>query len=297
MCPWQSVHIARVLFQVEISTETFAAHVATIRLVLTVRVHVKFKIVDLMKCLGTYRTRELFQASMGELVVFVVSFLVKTFSAVFAVPWLVLIMYSHVGVERWASVECFEAYFADVRLFTCVDDFVTAKRRGLSKAFAAYFAYKRSNASMDWHVSCQIVMGVKDLFENWNAWCRKSDTEEVVKDINFTLSQCEHGNPLVLLFEIDADDSSDDFELFLWSLLFSSHTADISSHSDISLSLSIFSLSSVFIRFPDVGWFWFFPNAFEIWLDSFFSFLTWIESVFSLTDAKLWYWQLNRLMK
>jgi len=59
------VHISHVLFQVEITTESFGTRATLIRLTVRVSVHVKFQVVDLVEGLGAYGALVLFTARMG----------------------------------------------------------------------------------------------------------------------------------------------------------------------------------------------------------------------------------------
>ena len=79
---------------------------------------------------------------MSEAMILVVSFLMKSFPTVFANPRFVPIVYSHVRVQGGTSVECFTAGHAFVWLLVGVDNFVSAKCRGLSESFSTHLAYK-----------------------------------------------------------------------------------------------------------------------------------------------------------
>ena len=97
-----------------------------------------------MKCFVTNVTFVGFFARVGKPVVFVVALLVETLAAKFARPWPVAEMNSHVSVEGGAAVEGLSACLTFVRFVVGVNDFVAAKRRGLTEAFTTDFANKGS---------------------------------------------------------------------------------------------------------------------------------------------------------
>lgn len=95
--------------------------------------------------------------------ILVVALLVKSFATVFARVRLVPGVYPSMRVQRRTPVERFSANGARVRLFFGVYDLVAAQRGRLSEAFAANLANERSGACVNWHVSRQVVMSVKNF--------------------------------------------------------------------------------------------------------------------------------------
>jgi len=80
-----------------------------------------------MKRFGAYRALVLFVARVCELVVLVVAFLMKTLATMLAHPRLIILMNSHVCIQRRAAIERFAAKFAHVWLITRVNDLVATE--------------------------------------------------------------------------------------------------------------------------------------------------------------------------
>ena len=93
------MNFSDVFLQVEISAESFLADGASIRFVVVVSVHVESEIINLVKSFVANVALECLLTRMGQSVVFVVSFLVETFSAEFANIRFVPHVDSHVSVE------------------------------------------------------------------------------------------------------------------------------------------------------------------------------------------------------
>lgn len=83
---------------------------------------------------------------MRQTVVLVVSLLVEALATELTDPGLVAVVDPHVGVEGGAPVEGLPTGHALVWLLVGVDDLVSAQSGGLSEAFPAYFAHKRSGS-------------------------------------------------------------------------------------------------------------------------------------------------------
>lgn len=107
-----------------------------------------------MKCLGAERALEFFSAGVREFVVLIVSLLVETLSTVLTNPWLIVLMDSHVSIERRRAVKRFSTQLTNVRFLRRMNDFMSAKSRRLTEPFTTYFAYKWPNSGMNWHVTC-----------------------------------------------------------------------------------------------------------------------------------------------
>lgn len=85
--------------QVEIATKTLSTHLTREGLCFIVSVHVKCEVVDLMKGFATLFTFEALFVTMSELVIFVVTFLVKTLTTKLTDVWLVSLMDSGVSIK------------------------------------------------------------------------------------------------------------------------------------------------------------------------------------------------------
>lgn len=94
-----------------------------------------------------------FFAAVRELVILVVTLLVKTLATVLANERLEIGVYACVGVQCGATVESLAAGHAFVRLLGCVDDLVPAESARLPEALATNLANKRPSARVHRHVS------------------------------------------------------------------------------------------------------------------------------------------------
>lgn len=75
------VQLSHVLLEIEISTEAFVADGALERFLFSMRMHVEFQIVDLMKCFIAHGAFVLLFAAMSETMVLVIALLVESFAA------------------------------------------------------------------------------------------------------------------------------------------------------------------------------------------------------------------------
>ena len=91
--------------EVEVATESLAAHGAGEGLLVVVGVHVEGEVVDLVEGLVADATLVLLLSAVGELVVLVVALLVEALAAVLADERLVALVDAHVRVQGGAPVE------------------------------------------------------------------------------------------------------------------------------------------------------------------------------------------------
>lgn len=96
-CLMQFTHV---LFKVKVTTETFTAHLARKGFLIIVCMHMKSKIINLVKCFGTNRAFIRFFSTVGQFVILVVAFLVEAFPAVLADEGLVPGVNPRVRVQR-----------------------------------------------------------------------------------------------------------------------------------------------------------------------------------------------------
>ena len=101
---------------------------------------------DLVECLVTDVAFVSLLPRVRQTVVLVVSLLVEALPTELTDPGLVPVVDPHVGVEGGAPVEGLPTGHALVWLLVGVDDLVSAQSGGLSEAFPAYFAHKRSGS-------------------------------------------------------------------------------------------------------------------------------------------------------
>lgn len=111
------MQFAHMLLEVEVATKALCANLAGERFLIVVCVHVKGKIVHLMKGLVADVTLVRFVAAVCQFVVFVVSLLMESFATEFADEWFVSGVNSCVRVQGGRSIECLSASVAFVRLF------------------------------------------------------------------------------------------------------------------------------------------------------------------------------------
>ena len=140
-------------FQVKVTAKPLATNVTSERLLLVMRVHVERQIIDLVECFVTYITLVLLLGTMGQFVIFIITFLVKAFAAEFAHVRFVAGVDAHVSVQCGRAVERLSASVTFVRLFVRVDDFVPTQRAGLSESFAADFADEGTRAGVHGHMT------------------------------------------------------------------------------------------------------------------------------------------------
>ena len=103
----------------------------------------------LMECLLADVTLVCLLTRMRESMVFIVALLVEAFPAKFTNIRSVSLMYPHMRIKGWTSIEGLSASTTFMRLVWRVNDFVSAKGRGLAKSFATNFANKWSST---WNV-------------------------------------------------------------------------------------------------------------------------------------------------
>lgn len=108
-----------------------------------------------------------FLAAMRELVIFVVTLLMKALAAKLADKRLEIGMYACVGIKSGTTIEGLAACHALVRLFSGVDDLVSTESARLTETFAANLADKWPSARVHWHVSRQIIMCIEHLAAFW----------------------------------------------------------------------------------------------------------------------------------
>lgn len=93
------VQLSHVLLEIEISAESFGADFTRERFLVVVGVHVKGKIVDLVKCLVTNAAFVCLIATVRQFVVLVVALLVESFATELANVGLIACMYPSVRVQ------------------------------------------------------------------------------------------------------------------------------------------------------------------------------------------------------
>jgi len=142
-----------VFLEVKVSTKAFATDLAGEWFLVIVCVHMECQIIDLMKRFIAYVALVRFLAAMCELVVLIVTLLMKTLATKFANKRFEIGMYTCMGIESRTTIEGFAACNALVRLFSSVDDFMSAKSAGLTETFTTNLADKWSGARMHWHMS------------------------------------------------------------------------------------------------------------------------------------------------
>ena len=98
----------------------------------------------LMECLLADVTLVCLLTRMRESMVFIVALLVEAFPAKFTNIRSVSLMYPHMRIEGWTSIEGLSASTTFMRFVWRVYDFVSAKGRSLAKSFATNFANKWS---------------------------------------------------------------------------------------------------------------------------------------------------------
>ena len=98
---------------------------------------------------------------MGEFMVFIVPFLVKTFATIFTNERLVASVDSRMSVEGGAPIKSFTACIALMWFLSCVNDFMTTQSGCLTETFTADFTHKRSGSCVYGHVPGQVVMGIE----------------------------------------------------------------------------------------------------------------------------------------
>lgn len=155
------MQLPHVLLEVKVSAKALATDLTGERLLVIVRMHVEGQIVDLMKRFVADVALVRFLTAVRELVILVVTLLVKALTAELADKRFKIGMYARVGIEGGATIESLAARHALVRLFSGVDDLVPAKSARLTEAFAANLADKWPGARVHRHVSRQIVMRVE----------------------------------------------------------------------------------------------------------------------------------------
>lgn len=88
-----------VFLKVEVSAETLSAYTASERFPFIVCVHMEGQVVHLVECFVADRAFVRFLPTVGESVVFIVSFLVKTFSTKLTNEGLVTCVDPRVGIQ------------------------------------------------------------------------------------------------------------------------------------------------------------------------------------------------------
>jgi len=157
------VQLPHVLLEVKVPAKTLAADLAGEGFFVVVRVHVEGQIVDLVKRLVTDVALVCLFAAVRELVILVVTLLVKTFAAELADKWLEIGVYARMSVQGGATVESLAAGHAFVRLLGCVDDLMPAEGARLPEALATDLANEWPCTRVHRHVSRQIVVRVEHL--------------------------------------------------------------------------------------------------------------------------------------
>ena len=99
----------------------------------------------LMECLLADVTLVCLLTRMRESMVFIVALLVEAFPAKFTNIRSVSLMYPHMRIKGWTSIEGLSASTTFMRFVWRVNDFVSAKGRGLAKSFATNLANKWSS--------------------------------------------------------------------------------------------------------------------------------------------------------
>lgn len=163
--------LARVLLEVKVPAEPLAAHLARVRFLVIVRVHVEGQVVDLVKSFVADGALVGLLTRVREPVVLVVPFLVETLAAVFAHPGLEARMDSNVRVKRRTAVERFAARGALVRLLLRVNDLVSTQGARLPEALAANLADEGPSARVNGHVPCQVIVCVEYLSALYTREC------------------------------------------------------------------------------------------------------------------------------
>lgn len=155
------VQLSHVLLKVEISAESFCADFAREGFLIVVGVHVKGEIVDLMKRLVADGTLVGLISAVRQLVVFVVSLLMKALSTVFANVRFVTGVDTSMGVQCRRAVKRLSTRLTFMWFLRRVDDLVSTQSGRLTESFATDFADERTCTGVDWHMAGEIVMGIE----------------------------------------------------------------------------------------------------------------------------------------
>ena len=94
------MQLTHVLLKIKVATKAFTTGRTRKRLSCIVRVHVKRKIVNLMKCLIAYATAILLLIAVRKTMILPVALLMKALATEVALPWLLTTVYAHVRVQR-----------------------------------------------------------------------------------------------------------------------------------------------------------------------------------------------------
>jgi hypothetical protein len=92
------MQLPHVLLEVKVPTKSFPTSLTSEGLLVIVRVHVESKIVDLVESLVADGTLESLFPTVGQLVIFIIPFLMKSFATVLANEGLVPIVYPYMRV-------------------------------------------------------------------------------------------------------------------------------------------------------------------------------------------------------